>query len=172
MRRMVRNVPPDAADEETHAPASPADSFAPPTKSRSRAFSPASFRLVEERVEERCRTGEWSTAKPIDFVAAYEREFRRVYGLAPTATAETRRRCAMLVARCLKDHFSGDVEQLAHFVAWAWSREEETRNWRRSQGREGSSFIVSWGYLFGGARLLDQYRVDLAWREEKARAHA
>lgn len=108
------------------------------------------------------RTGNWESAEPVHFVAAYATLFEKVYGVecADLASAQTRLYACGFASRLLSTNFGDDVVEFVEFVRWTWSREKERDTWRRANGRSGGT-VVGWRLQFGGA-FVTEFRVDRA----------
>lgn len=147
------------ADEESHTQLVDwAATKGKPKRAKTIGDAPWERALREARAM--MQTAVWAGANARHYAAAYELLHARVYGVAPAEMNPAgRMRATWLAAKMLRDHFDGDVMEMASFVRWAWAREVERERWRRENGREGARITV--GFMFGGALVTD-YRVAMA----------
>jgi hypothetical protein len=105
-------------------------------------------------------TGDWTDAKPLEFVALYEMLHTRVYRVAPVELGSAQRMRAMAMAVRLLAQFT-DTNEMAAFFRWVWLREEKREAWRKQTGASGGR--ISWYLQFDGRLVTD-------WRLERNRA--
>lgn len=134
--------------------------------SKPKQVSNASMERAAREVGEFLKTGEWSSAKPLHFVALYAWLHRKVYGVDTTElTPTTRLHACAMVALMLRKEFDGEQGKLADFMRWVWVRETEREKWRRENNRDGGS--IGWRLQFAtGNRLVVEYRLSLARKGE------
>lgn len=151
----------DAADPDVEAARSSCRAFVAAKESKPpkrKTIPPAAMARATAEMEEMKRTGDWSTALPRHFVAAFEAQHVLVYGVADAEmNGATRMMAAGAAHRMLQHEFGGDQDAMALYMRWAWIREEGREKWRRENGRDGGR--VGWRLMFGGALLTD-YRLD------------
>lgn len=100
------------------------------------------------------KTGDWSQAKSLHFVALYSYLHERVYGLKPILSSQDRKLAMFAASHALKAHFNTDPGALADFMLWSWRREYNTVKWRKANNRQ-STFRIGWRYMFGGSMITD-----------------
>jgi hypothetical protein len=131
---------------------------APKKKSAPRGMSDKAFAKVIDEATEFLAKGTWEKAEPKHFVAIYADLHFKVYGAPPGELGSRERAYAATMAKKMLDsEFGGDRIAMSKFVAWTWTREKETEQWRRRTGNPGRR--IDWRLQFGG-RLLTDFRVD------------
>lgn len=109
-------------------------------------------------VEGMIRTGEWASAGPRHFAAAYEVLHEMVYGVVPgEMTPKGRLQVAGMAGSMLRREFDDNPVVMADYVRWLWTREKSREEWRRSNGRMGARLTP--GIAFGPTALTD-YRIE------------
>jgi hypothetical protein len=136
----------------------PCDEFVGSRTGKPKAPSSASMRRETEVAVQAVRSGDWSGARPLTFVALHAWLHERVYGVPYSPTPDDRLNASRAAGRMLKADFRGDAAEMAAFMRWCWRREREREEWRRQNGRSGGS--IGWRLQFG-PHLLTDYRIDL-----------
>lgn len=101
-------------------------------------------------------TGDWSTAKPMHYVALYAWLHESIYETAPVDLFEGKSLLAASSAarKMLDVDFGNEGKRFVEFIAWCWRRE-------RVAMKKGSGRRLSWRLQFASRHLLVDYRVDL-----------
>ena len=107
-----------------------------------------------EQLDQFMKTGDWSSAKPLHFVALYVYLHERVYGLKPIMSSPDRKLAMFAASHALRNHFKKDCGALADFMLWTWRREYGSVKWRKANNRQ-STFRIGWRYMFGGSLITD-----------------
>lgn len=110
--------------------------------------------LVEMEVYK--ETGDWSTAKPMHYVALYAWLHTSIYETEPLDLLEGKSLLAASSAakKMLDVDFDNEGKRFVEFIAWCWRRE-------RIATKKGSGRRLSWRLQFASRHLLVDYRVDL-----------
>lgn len=121
--------------------------------------SPRVIEEVKAEVLDFVNRNDWSEAKLLHLIGLYVVAHEHVYKVPPLemdgATWFLARRAAeKLVEEC----FAGNIENAMKFVQWAWVREGEREEWRKSKGIPTTR--LGWRLLFS-KHLLTDYFVNL-----------
>lgn len=107
-----------------------------------------------EEVDAMRESKDWSAARPRHFVALYFRLHQHVYKVDPVELRGKVWTAACLMAsRLLEREFSGDLERMVSFIAWAWSRERKAHAKSNGDRRR-----LGWKLAFS-PMLVTDYRV-------------
>lgn len=107
------------------------------------------------------RSGDWTSAKPVHFVALYIAQHERVYGVTPPElTPEIAHRARFCAATMLRTCFSSDPVEMADYFWWTWKRESEREAARRA-GKFASDGRIGWYAMFTRSKLYGDYRVAI-----------
>jgi hypothetical protein len=131
------------------------------TKPRKKTIGNGALNTAVGEASAMARSGDWTDAKAIHFLAVYIVFHERIYKVFPTdLTPEVRHRARFMVANFLEREFGGDTATFADYMRYSWQREaaieETTRKEHRDRGR------ISWYTMFTNGYLLTNYRVHLA----------
>jgi hypothetical protein len=167
-RRVPAGVPYEAQPEPRLLSLVPSDEavakflgshLLPPQKKR-RALS-VSKKVIETTIRQTkdfMRSGDWTTANALHFVALWMVMHERVYGVVPIVTGNEIKRGSWRAGTVLKDIFKGVPGELVEMIKWSWKREHKNEIWRRENEREGSRLNLTYQF---SAKTLTDYK--LAW---------
>jgi hypothetical protein len=106
---------------------------------------------------EAMKTGDWTKARPIHFLALYRWLYENIYNSAPVIS----RLAIFVFSSKLKEYFGSDPDKLATYMRWVWKREKRTEEWCRERRirRHAKSLTVR---LLFTDDLITEYRRHLA----------
>lgn len=129
-------------------------------KKKSKTIGDAAFERDLSKAEAMLAAGTFGEATGRHFVALYASLYFRVYGLLPEDMGPKERVYAAKQANLmLEKQFGGDRQEMAVFMAWLWTREKSTEQWRRDNGKDGK--VIDWRFQFSPSAV-QKYRIAVA----------